>query len=78
MRNPERLDSFYAELKEIHKHSFPDMRFGQFMMNVLGWINLTKERDPFFPEEDEMLDLIKEFANDNSIWYQGWELLNKK
>ena len=49
MRKPERLDSFYDELKEIHKRSFPDMRFGQFMMNALGWINSTKKRDPFFP-----------------------------
>ena len=78
MRKPERLDSFYAELKEIHKHSFPDMRFGQFMLNALGWISSTKGIDPFFPEEDRMLDLIKEYANSNSMWYQGWELLNKK
>jgi hypothetical protein len=54
------------------------MRFGQFMMNALGWISSTKKRDPFFPEEDEMLNLIKEYANSNSMWYQGWELLNKK
>ena len=78
MRKPERLNSFYAELKEIHKHSFPDMRFGQFILNALGWISQTKERDPFFPEEDEMLNLIKEYANSNSMLYQGWELLNKK
>lgn len=78
MRDVNRLDSFYAELKEIHKHSFPDMRFGQFMMNALGWINSTKKRDPFFPEEDEMLDLIKEYANSNSMWYQGWELLKER
>ena len=65
------------ELKEIHKKSFPDMRYGQFMMNALGFINSTKKRDPFFPEEDEMLNLIKEYANTNSMWYQGWELLKK-
>ena len=78
MRNPERLDIFYEELKEIHKHSFPDLRFGQFMMNVFGWINSVKKRDPFFPEEDEILNLIKEYANTNSLQYRGWELLNKK
>ena len=77
MRNPERLDNFYNELKEIHKCSFPDMRFGQFMMNVLGWISSTKKRDPFFPEENEMLNLIKEYANSNSMWYQDWDLFNK-
>lgn len=78
MRKPERLDGFYDELREIHKKSFPDMRFGQFVLNVLGWINSTKQRDPFFPEEDEMITLIKEYANSNSMVYQGWDILNKK
>lgn len=63
MRNPDRLDSFYDELKKIHKKSFPDMRFGQLMMNFLGFVNSTKKRDPFFPEEDEMLKLFKEYTN---------------
>ena len=77
MRKVERLDKFYDELKEIHKKSFPDMRFGQLMMNFLGFVNSTKKRDPFFPEEDEMVELFKEYANSNSMWYQGWDLLNK-
>ena len=63
MRNPDRLDSFYDELKKIHKKSFPDMRFGQLMMNFLGFVNSTKKRNPFFPEEDEMLKLFKEYTN---------------
>ena len=63
MRNPERLDSVYLQLCEIHKKSFPDMRFGQLMMNFLGFVNSTKKRDPFFPEEDEMLKLFKEYTN---------------
>ena len=77
MRKVERLDKFYDELKEIHKKSFPDMRFGQLMMNFLGFVNSTKKRDPFFPESEEMLELFKEYANSNSMWYQGWDLLNK-
>ena len=63
MRKVERLDKFYDELKEIHKKSFPDMRFGQLMMNFLGFVNSTKKRNPFFPEEDEMLKLFKEYTN---------------
>ena len=70
MRKPERLDEFYDTLKEIHKKSFCDMRFGQFMMNVLGWTQQTKGRDPFFPEEDEMIKLIKEYANTRSMWFR--------
>lgn len=77
MRNPERLDKFYSELCEVHKRSFPNMREGQFLLNALGWINSTKRRDPFFPESEEMLELFKEYANANSMWYQGWDVLNK-
>ena len=62
MRNPDRLDSFYDELKEIHKNSFSDMRFGQTMHFMLSWIELEKKRDPFYIEDEEMLDIIKEFA----------------
>ena len=78
IRNPDRLDSVYSQLCEIHKKSFPDMRLGQFMLNVLGWGNRTKRIDPFFPEDDKMIELMKEYANLNSVWYQGWDILNKK
>lgn len=53
------------------------MRLGQFLLNALGWINSTKNIDPFFPEEDEMLKLFKEYANSNSMWYQGWDVLQE-
>ena len=46
MRNPERLDKFYAELCEIHKKHFPDWRFGQLVVNVASECG----RDFFFPE----------------------------
>ena len=78
MRKVERLDKFYDELKEIHKKSFPDMRFGQLMMNFLGFVSSTKERDPFFPEDDEMIKLLKEYVNNTSMWYQGWDVLDRE
>lgn len=78
MRDPDRLDEFYDELKEIHHTSFPDMRFGQLMMNFLGFVSSTKERDPFFPEDDEMIKLLKEYANNTSMWYQGWDVLDRE
>lgn len=77
-RDPEKLDSFYTQLCEIHKKSFPDMRPGQFLLNALGYINSTLHRDPFFPESDELIELFKQYANSNSIWYQGWDVLNRK
>lgn len=36
MRDPKRLDDFYDRLKKVHQDSFPDLRFGQFVMMVLG------------------------------------------
>ncbi len=68
MRNPNRLDKFYDEMKEIHKKSFPDWRFGQLMSNFLGWLYSVKGRDPFFPEEDEMIEHLREYANKTSLF----------
>ena len=70
MRNPERLDTFYDTLKDIHKKTFPDLRFGQFCSNFFGWLASEKKVDLFFPEEDKMIEYIKEYANTNSMWYR--------
>ena len=77
-RDPEKLDSFYTQLCEIHKKSFPDMRPGQFLLNALGYINSTLHRAPFFPESDELIELFKQYANSNSMWYQCLDVLNRK
>jgi len=58
MRNPDRLDDFYDRLKKVHKELYSDLRFGQFMMCVLGDMHASG-RDPFFPEEDEMIKFIE-------------------
>lgn len=57
MRNPDRIDKFCQELAEIWKTNCPDWRFGQFIINVFGSFSI----DPFFPEEDKMIELIKKF-----------------
>lgn len=62
MRDPKRLDKFYAELAKIHKESFPDWRFGQLCSNFFGWLVSEKGVDLFFPEEDQMLEYIKEYV----------------
>lgn len=77
MRNPERLNNSYSQLCEIHKKSFPDMREAQYLLNLLGWINTTKKIDSFFIESEELITYAKEYANSNSMWYQGWDLLDK-
>lgn len=64
MRDPNRLDKFYSELCNIHKEHFPDWRFGQFCSNFFGWLMYDKEVDLFFPEENKMLEYIKEYIGE--------------
>ena len=72
MRDPNRLDSFYETLTDIHKRSFPDWRFGQFMFNFIGWLQSEKKNDGFYYEENRMIKCIKEYANTNSPYYREW------
>ena len=58
MRNPNRFDSFYDELKRIHKEYFPDWRLGQLCSNFFGWLRAEKKMNLFFPEEDKLLEFI--------------------
>ena len=63
MRDVKRLDAFYAELKEIHRNSFPDLRFGQLIMIFEQWLQTNKKiNDMFYIEEDEMLNYLNEFV----------------
>lgn len=64
MRDPERIDKFTSELSRIWKTYYLDWRFGQFMMNFLGFVQSTKRRDPFFPEEPELLRYLKEYCGE--------------
>ena len=65
MRDPNRLDNFYEEVKEIHKRYFADQRIGQLMSNFFGWLMSEKGIDLFFPDEDKMLLYFKEFAGED-------------
>ncbi len=60
MRDPARIDEFCDRLKVAWK-KLPDWRFGQFMMNCLGSMN-AQGRDPFFPEEPEMIEFIEKYT----------------
>ena len=58
MRNKDRIPEFLTELQKYWE-KVPDWRFGQLISNVLG----TCKRDPFFYEENEMLDVFDKFFN---------------
>jgi hypothetical protein len=65
MRNPERLHSFYDELKRIHSQHVPDWRFAQLIDNVFRQIQ-SEGRDPFFFEEDEFLRYLKRYFGEEN------------
>ena len=66
MRAPNRLDSFYHELNELHKEFCPDTRFGQLMIGFSYWIKAVKDHDGFYTEEDEMLEFLREYLSEIS------------
>ena len=58
MRDINRIEPFMVELEKKWK-KVPDMRFGQFMSNVLGEVyELSGHRDIFFIEDEKMMDYI--------------------
>lgn len=62
MRNPDRIQSFCNRLANAWRR-VPDWRFGQLMMNCLGEMSAAG-RDPFFPEEDEMINFIEKYVGE--------------
>ena len=64
MRDPKRIQKFCNRLARAWE-MVPDLRFGQLMVNVLG----EMERDPFFPEEDEMIEFIENYVKKHSPYY---------
>jgi len=58
MRNPDRLDIFYEQMKKIHKERFPDWRFAQLMNNFFGWAG-----DCFYLEETALIKKLDEYVD---------------
>ena len=61
MRDKNRIPEFTKQVERIWMQCYPDLRFGQLMINFLNYVAIHK-LDPFFPEEDEMLKYLKEYA----------------
>lgn len=60
MRDPKRIDKFCQRLAVCWK-MMPDWRFGQLMINALGKMR-ADGKDPFFQEDDEMIEFLEKFA----------------
>lgn len=62
MRSEKRIYEFCLRLAAAWMR-VPDWRFGQLMMNCLGEM-AHAGRDPFFPEEDEMIEFIEKYVGE--------------
>lgn len=60
MRNKNRIKTFCDTLANIWGENVPQWRFGQLICNVFGEM-ASAGRDPFFPEEDEMINYFKNY-----------------
>jgi len=56
MRDKDRIRPFLNKLGDYWE-KVPDWRFGQLIVNVLGTCN----RDPFFYEDDDMMEVFEKF-----------------
>ena len=65
MRDPKRIDEFCAELARLW-HEYPDFRFGQMFSNVCSCNNVS---DPFYIEDDEMLNMFKKYFGEEQECY---------
>ena len=65
MRDINRIDEFCDKLKEIWMR-VPDWRFGQLMINTLGEMS-ARGRDPFFPEDSEMIEFLDDYTAQYSL-----------
>lgn len=60
MRDPKRIDDFCNEFARLWREKVPDWRFTQLIMNFFG----TFKSDPWYKEEDEVLQAFKEFLGE--------------
>ena len=63
MRDPKRISKFCNRLAAAWS-AMPDMRFGQLMYNIFSEM-AADGRDPFFPEEDEMIERIEAYCRNS-------------
>ena len=67
MRDPERFNDFYKELKELHQLYFPDWRFMQMMSNFMSWHYNTYKTDGFYIEENKFLERFRRFIKEMAL-----------
>lgn len=67
MRDPKRINEYCDRLKAIWS-VVPDWRFGQLMSNMLGEFVAEKQRDIFFPEDEELFEFFEKYIKSSTPW----------
>lgn len=49
---------------------WPELRFGQLLVNLLGDYYAKTGRDCFYTKDEELLEYFEEYMNQNSPWYR--------
>ena len=67
MRDVNRIPDFLKTVEEVWR-KYPDMRFGQVVVNVLGV-------DPFYVEDEESKQMFKKFGEQMSdVNTEDWDI----
>ena len=67
MRDVNRIPDFLKTVEEVWR-KYPDMRFGQLVVNVLGV-------DPFYVEDEESKQMFKKFGEQMSdVNTEDWDI----
>lgn len=62
MRDPKRIDEYMKRLGEVWK-KYPDFRFGQMLMNLLGMVQREVGTDLFYVEDEEFFTAFEKCFN---------------
>ena len=60
MRDPKRIEDVCNLVRYVWK-MVPDLRFGQLVLNIFSELE-AKGKNPFYMEDDEMMDFLEEYG----------------
>ena len=60
MRDSNRLDNSYEEIKELHRMLSPDLRIGQFLLNFIE----SQSKDLYYMEDREFIQKLRDYVKE--------------
>lgn len=63
----DQIHAFCSQLEKIW-WKWPELRFGQMMINMLSAYTAINKRDVFYTEDKDLLAFFEEYMNANSPW----------